>query len=492
MDILLAHGYFLHEDPHELAVMKPYPPLGMLYVSSHLKAKDFDVGVFDSTFSSMDNFQQIVQDQRPPIVGIYTTLMTKQNVLKMARFCKSLGITVVLGGPEPPHYADEYLKRGADVIIIGEGELTLEDLLPHLAQHGLNQLGEIQGIAFRDDAGQVIRTAPRPYIQDLDAQPLPDRAAIDLPRYIQAWRDHHGIGSTSLVCARGCPYTCTWCSHSVFGETHRRRSPQNVADEVQFLIENYQPDQLWYTDDVFTINWRWLRSFRDELKIRGLHVPFECISRADRMNDEVVDILAEIGCTRLWIGSESGSQRILDAMQRRTTVEAVQQMTYKLRQRGIETGMFIMLGYEGETAEDLQQTVEHLKRANPDTFLTTVAYPIKGTRYYTDVADRIIAPGTWEGRTDRDLGVAGRHSRRYYSFATRWMVSAVNAHRVRQQSNGGWKQYPRWLKHTANALIGRLGMMVTAREVEQNQPPAGRGWYDEKRQSKETFSDAHL
>lgn len=486
MDILLAHGYFLYEDPHELAVMRPYPPLGLLYISSHLKAKGFAVGVFDSTFSSYTDFEAYVRREKPSMVGIYCTLMTKQNVLKMTRFCRALNIPVILGGPEPPHYAGEYLERGADVIVIGEGEITLEELIPHLIKNGKRDLWQVAGIAFRDDIGQVIKTTPRPYISNLDEQPMPDRAAIDLPRYIQMWRDHHGLGSTSLVCARGCPYTCKWCSHSVFGESHRRRSPQNVADEVQFLLETYHPDQLWYVDDVFTLNWRWLKGLHAEFKQRKIRVPFECISRADRMNEEIVDVLAEMGCMRLWIGSESGSQRILDAMERKTTVQEVQHMTHALHKRGIETGMFIMLGYEGETFADIKATVDHLKAANPDIFLTTIAYPIKGTRYYNEVASRVIEPGAWEERTDRDLGVAGRHSRRYYSFATRWMVNAVELHKLRQAPTGSWRAYPRMMKRAANILAGRAGMTLTRKEAEQPAMPAGRGWYDEKRRTPQT------
>ncbi|NDJ87433.1 MAG: B12-binding domain-containing radical SAM protein [Chloroflexi bacterium] len=483
MDILLAHGYFLYEDPHEVEVMRPYPPLGLLYISSHLKSRGFSVAVFDSTFSDMASFEHQVRSQKPSIVGLYTTLMTKQAVLAMTRFCKAQGAIVVLGGPEPPYYAEEYLSRGGDIIVFGEGELTLEALIPHLAKYGLDHLWEVPGIAFMDDLDQVIRTTPRPYISDLDAQPWPDREAIDLQRYIDVWREHHGMGSVSLICARGCPYTCTWCSHSVFGETHRRRSAQDVAAEIQYLHEHYQPDQLWFADDVFTINWRWLRDLRDELKQHGLRIPFECISRADRLSEEIIDVLAELGCMRLWIGSESGSQRVLDAMKRRTNVEAVQKMTHLLHSRGIETGMFIMLGYEDETVADLQATIDHLKAANPDLFLTTVAYPIKGTAYYNQVADRVIAPGNWEDRTDRDLGVAGRHSRRYYSFATRWMVSSVHAHQARQANKTGWRRYPRILRHQASAVVGRLGMVLTAHETEQPSVPAGRGWYDEKRQT---------
>ena len=483
MDILLAHGWFLYDDPHELQVMKPYPPLGLLYISSHLKEKGFAVEVFDSTFSSMNAFEDLIKREKPAVVGIYTTLMTKQNVLKMIRVCKEQGAWVILGGPEPPYYAEEYLKRGADVIVIGEGELTIEELLPVLQKRGRAGLHSVNGIAFLDDFGQVIRTDTRIFIQDLDTQPMPDREAIELDLYINTWREHHGMGSLSLVTARGCPYTCTWCSHSVYGESHRRTSPAKMAAEVQYLVERYNPDQFWYVDDVFTINHRWLKNFAAELKSRHLKIPFECISRADRMNDEIINLLAEMGCMRLWIGSESGSQPVLDAMDRKTSVKAVQKMTHALQNRGIETGMFIMLGYEGETEADLQETVNHLKTANPDIFLTTVAYPIKGTAYYHQVKDRIIPPGEWENYTDRDLIVAGRHSRRYYSFATRYMVNSVNLDRMRSGQNGGWKKLPRMAKTAANVAAGRIGMAMTRHEIEGKNTPAGRGWYDEQPES---------
>jgi anaerobic magnesium-protoporphyrin IX monomethyl ester cyclase len=477
MDILLAHGYFLKNDPHEMKVMKPYAPLGVLYISAYLKERGFSVGVFDSTFSSLEDFDSLLQNEKPSIVGLYTTLMTKPDILKMIRLCKAAGAWVVLGGPEPPHYAEEYLKRGADVVVIGEGEAALEELIPLLIQG--KPLDEVTGIAFLDDSGAIIRTPPRLLLPNLDALPMPDREAIDLEQYLNAWKTNHGASSLNLVAARGCPYTCTWCSHSVYGESHRRTSPQKMADEALWLVERYQPDQFWYVDDVFTINHRWLRDYAAELKKRGVHVPFECISRADRLSEEIIDLLAEMGCKRLWIGSESGSQPILDAMQRKTDVSSVQQMTHALRKRGIETGMFIMIGYEGETPADLAATVDHLKAADPELFLTTVAYPIKGTAYYETVRDRVIEPGPWEAYTDRDLTVAGRHSRRYYSFATRWMVNAVRLHKLRGQD--GFAKLPRLAKAAANMVVGRAGMALTHYETES--APAGRGWYDEKRKT---------
>jgi radical SAM superfamily enzyme YgiQ (UPF0313 family) len=467
MDILLAHAYFLYEDPHERKVMKPYPPLGILYISSYLKSRGFSVGVFDSTFQTLADFSALVARERPPVVGLYVNMMTKRSALEMIRIAKDQGAIVILGGPEPPYYAAEYLARGADMVVNGEGELTLEAILPHVARHGLNGLDAIAGIAYLNADGHRVETAPRPQIADLSAHPWPDREAIDIPAYMRVWKDHHGASSISVIQSRGCPYTCTWCSHSVYGNTHRRRTPQDAADEVLWIKERYNPDMIWYADDVFAINHRWFFQYAEELKARGVRIPFECISRADRLNEQVVIALAEMGCYRLWNGSESGSQKVLNAMQRKVQVRDVQEKTHLLQRHGIETGMFIMLGYDGETFDDLRETVEHLKIANPDIFLTTVAYPIKGTPYYSEVESRILTDKAWEDRSDRDLTVAGRYSKRFYSYATRWMVSEVALHQARQRGAPLKRQIRLW----ASSRIGRIGMALTHNQREnQGQP----------------------
>lgn len=463
MDILLAHGYFLYDDPHELKVMKPYPPLGILYLSSYLKIKGFDVGVFDSTFSSLQAFETYIKTEKPRVVGLYTNLMTKRNILAMAQISKANGALVVLGGPEPPYYAKDYLHNGADIIIKGEGELTLEELLPHVSKHGLTALENILGITYLRDDGTLAENLPRPLIPDLSANPWPDREAIDIPQYMKVWKDNHGKSSVSVIHARGCPYTCTWCSHSVYGNTHRRRTPEDAAEEVLWIKERYNPDLIWYADDVFAINHRWFFDYKKSLEVRGVRIPFECISRADRLNEEVVKALAEMGCFRLWNGSESGSQRVLDKMLRKVQVEDVQAKTHLLQKYGIQAGMFIMLGYDGETIEDLEATVAHLKISNPDVFLTTVAYPIKGTAYYAEVESRILSDKEWQARSDRDLTVAGRHSRRFYAFATRWMVSEVALNRARKK--GGVSRLKMW-KMAASARYGRIGMALTQRQAE--------------------------
>jgi anaerobic magnesium-protoporphyrin IX monomethyl ester cyclase len=463
MHILLTHGYFLAEDPHEWGIMKPYPPMGILYLSSHLKAKGFEVELFDTTFSQPEEFSRLLEARRPPAVGIYANLLTRRRVLEMIAACKRRGATVVLGGPDAANYPDEYLGRGADVVVIGEGEETLEELFPALARPGQVPLGEIRGIAFRGEDGGLTRTPPRPYISDLDEQPYPDRGAIDLRRYLRVWRERHGTSSLSIITARGCAYRCSWCSHAVFGYTHRRRRPESVADELETVLSEYRPDSIWYADDVFTISRRWLLEYAEALDRRGLRVPFETTSRVDRLDEEIVSTLAKMGCYRLWVGAESGSRRVLDAMARGTDPQRAREMIDLLRRYGIAAGVFIMLGYEGEEISDLEDTVKFLKESNPSSFLTTLAYPIKGTPYYQQVDGRVVALKPWEEGSDRDLTVAGRHSRRFYRFVNRWMAGELNWHRQRRS---GHISYPAMAKALVNSRLGRLGMLVTRGEVE--------------------------
>ncbi|CAN5739413.1 radical SAM protein [soil metagenome] len=466
MDILLTHGYCLYEDPHELEVMKPYPPLGILYISSYLKSRDFDVSIFDMTFRNPPAFREYVQRERPPVVGIYSNMLTRPRIVEMIQYCNEVGSLVVVGGPDSANYPAEFLDRGASVVVIGEGELTLEELIPHLARYGPNNMEHIHGIVYRNGDGEIIETLPRSYIADLDAQPFPDREAIDIPEYVRIWRDNHGMGSVSLIAARGCPYRCKWCSHAVYGYTHRRRSPENVADELQLILETYEPDMVWYADDVFTIHRGWVHEYADELKRRGIRIPFETIGREDRLKDDIIERLAEMGAFRIWVGAESGSQRILDAMQRRTNADGVVERVKRLQENGIEAGMFMMLGYQGEEIEDLQASVDVLKRSSPDVFLTTVSYPIKNTPYYHEVKDKIIPLKSWDEGSDRDFTVAGRHSRRFYEHATRWMVNEVALHK---QRNSPDRSIKKMAKAFVNVQLGRAGMRLTQSQVEAGQ-----------------------
>ena len=470
MDLLLTHGYFLYEDPKELQIMKPYVPLGILYLCSHLRAKGLAVEVLDTTFSSRQELFTVLRTTPPAVVGVYANLMTRANVLEILRVAKEAGWQTIVGGPEPGPYATEYLEAGADVIVVGEGEITMEELMPALqairkGTCGRTQaLAEISGIAFRDENGAVCRTAVRAQIPDLDSQPWPEREAVDVSRYVKVWRENHGMGSVSLITARGCPYHCRWCSHEVFGKTHRRRKPASVVDELEWLRNRYQPDMAWLADDVFTIHHGWLFQYAAEMKRRGLRLPFECISRADRLNAPVMDTLAELGCFRIWIGSESGSQRILDAMERGVTVEQVHRAVELARSRGIKTGMFLMWGYEGEGIADIEATVEHVKKTDPDVFFTTVSYPIKGTSYFDDVSPRLVSLKSWAEGSDRDFQIRGRHSRRFYQYADQLLRNEVELSRMNRNPVADGAVVRAELE--AKIAVARDGLRTSWAEVE--------------------------
>lgn len=435
-DVLLTHGYFLAEDEKERQIMKPYPPLGLLYLSAYLKREGFSVEVFDSTFGERADLARRLA-VGPGVLGVYTNLMTRRSVLEIVRAAKAAGWTVVLGGPESANYAAEYLGAGADAIVVGEGELTMSELLSALPVAGAHRLHAVRGLAFRDEAGAIVRTGERPKVPDIDSLPWPDREAIDHGLYLEAWKTHHGASSVNLITARGCPYRCNWCSHAVYGFTHRRRSPANVADEMRWIVDRYAPDQVWYADDVFTISHPWLSSYLAELRNRGIHKPFETITRADRLQTETsVALLRELGCYRIWIGSESGSQRILDAMQRGVSVEQVRRACRLAQEHGIQVGMFLMWGYEGEELEDIAATVEHVKTTNPDIFFTTVSYPIKGTGYFDKVRDRVDLPVPWIEASDRDYVIAGRRGKDYYKLADQWLRHEVEASRLETKDPG--------------------------------------------------------
>src|SRR5580700_5266683 len=425
MKLLLTHAYFLHADAKEQQIMKPYAPLGILYLSSYLRAKGLDVEIYDSTFGSREELFGILNEGPPAAIGIYANLMTRGHVIEIAAAARAAGWRVIVGGPEPSNYAEEYLNAGADIVVPGEAEIALEQLMA--TGFGAAAWPGVEGIIFRDADGSIVRNNPARLLPDLDAQPWPDRERIDIPRYLRTWRDHHGKSSISIITARGCPYKCNWCSHSVYGHTHRRRSPRAVAAEVEWLLGRYDPDMLWIADDVFTIHHGWIFEYAAELKRRGIRIPFECITRADRVNERIAATLKELGCMRVWIGSESGSQRILNAMERGVTVEQVRRAVGLCKTNGIETGMFLMWGYDGEDISDVEATVDHVKQCRPDVFFTTVSYPIKGTPYFDKVAARLVNIKPWSKTSDREFAVRGRHSRRFYKYADDLLRNEMSA-----------------------------------------------------------------
>ncbi len=427
MKILLVHAYQLAADPGELRVMKPYPPLGVLYLSAYLKRVGHEVQIYDGTFREDRELTEQVARFAPAVVGFYANMMTRHRVVALRQALASHRALYLVGGPDPPQYADAYLAQGFDAVVVGEGEQTFAELLAG------GDWSTIPGLVFRRD-DLLVRTPARNPDLDLDALPFPDRAAIDLNAYLGCWERYHSMRPISLITSRGCPYQCTWCAHNVYGHSLRKRSPEHVVAEMAELHRSYRFDHYWFADDVFNIQPKWLLRWRDALAQQPeLRRPFECIARADRCDREQVQLLAELGCSRCWIGAESGSQRLLDAMKRGVKRERVAEVVNQMRQAGIRTGMFFMWGFQGEELLDVLETVDLAQVCLPDVALTTIAYPIKGTVFHQALEReaRLGSEPDFLAGTDRDIPILGQQPRPVYALADALLHSRMQVRRLR-------------------------------------------------------------
>ena len=434
MKIVLTHGYFLQEDEKEREIMRPYPPLGLLYIAGYLRDKDIACEVFDATFETHETWKAFMLKNKPDIVLFYTNLMTKINVLKLNTWLKSIlpNCVSVIGGPDVTYNLENYLQQQFDYSIIGEGEQTAHELIQSLSLN--EKVDAISGLAYLKN-GKVIQTASRIKLKEMGELPLPARNAIPFEKYLHVWKKFHGKATANISTQRGCPYTCKWCSTAVYGQSYRRRPAKLVVDEILLLQENYGVEALWFVDDVFTISHKWLASLYDEMNNRNIQIDFEIITRAERLNEEVLKMLKEMGCFRIWIGAESGSQRIIDAMDRRVSVKDVREKIKLTQQHGIEAGTFIMIGYPGETQEDIFETVNHLKLAPPDQFTITLAYPIKGTGLYDEIAEDIIEAPEWTTSTDRDINFKRSYDFEYYKHAIRYVTNSFHGYNQTKKGN---------------------------------------------------------
>jgi len=434
MNVVLTHAYFIHEDEKEQKIMRPYPTLGLLYISAYLKEEGKKVSLIDSTFETIAEWRQSILIQQPDVVAFYINLMTKVEVLRQLEYLKRQlpNTTFVAGGPDITYNQQEYLNAGFDVLVIGEGEQTMLELINAL-ESGSN-LDTVAGISFIKD-GTLNQNESRVKIKEMPSLPFPDRSAIPFEKYLQVWQEHHGKRTANISTQRGCPYTCKWCSTAVYGQSYRRNAPEKVVEEILHLRDDFNVEALWFVDDVFTVSHKWIDQLRTEFAKNDLSIPFEIITRAERLNEKVLQQLKEMGCFRIWIGAESGSQRIIDKMDRRVTLEKVQEMMQLTQKLGMEAGTFIMVGYPGETHDDIRATMDHIKKCNPDLLTITRAYPIKGTDLYSEIETEITVKPDWRTSTDRDIRFTLPYSDAYYENAIRYLVNGWQGHKHNSLKN---------------------------------------------------------
>ncbi len=428
-DILLVNPLFLNQDPVEQRLVTPYFPLGLMYLGAVAREAGYSVAVFDGMFETSDDaFRAALEAHRPKLVGIAALATVRAAALRLAGIARERGAIVIVGGADPTGRPEAYVAGNGheplvDAAVVGEAERTFVELLARYRAAGWRRdvaLDDLPGLALPLPGGGMKRTGDAPHQADLDAIPFPARDLVDLDRYQAEWRKAHGFSSLSVIAGRGCPYGCTWCQKSVFGRSYRMRSPESVAEEMRQIKARYNPDQVRVVDDVTGVDKRWLRRWHDALLTNDAVIPFEALSRADLVDDEMIRLLKEAGCRRLAFGAESGSQRVLDAMRKGTKVEQLYRTAEICRKYGIETYFYIMVGYPGEEWEDIEKTISLLRETRPDEFSSTVAYPLPGTEFYEQVKDRLVT-ADWEHSAENRLLFKRAYSTRFYHWTQRLM-----------------------------------------------------------------------
>lgn len=426
-DFLFGQSYYLRFDPKLWEAMQPYPPLGSLYAASLLRGLGYEVAFFDAMLAgSEDEWARALDREKPRIAVIYEDnfnylskmclLRMRQAAFTMIEMARRRDCSVILCGADASDHAEEYLARGADFVLLGEGDITLMELANRLTGKTSTPCEQIQGLAYvPDGAAQPVRTPRRPDLRDLDALPFPAWDLVDVERYRQIWVRRHGYFSMNMVTTRGCPYHCNWCAKPIWGQHYNSRTPENVAAELKWLKNTYRPDHIWFMDDIFGLKPGWLERFAAHVEELGCHTPFKCLSRVDLLlRPGEVDMLKRAGCSVVWVGAESGAQKILDAMEKGTRVEQIYAATRRLHDSGIQVAFFLQFGYPGETREDIEATLQMVRDCQPDEIGMSVSYPLPGTRLYAAVQTQLSSKQNWEDSADMAMLYQGPYGTAFY------------------------------------------------------------------------------
>jgi anaerobic magnesium-protoporphyrin IX monomethyl ester cyclase len=424
-EILVAHSYFLRLDAKQVEKMRPYSPLATLITAAVLRERGHRVALFDAMLEeSEEGFAAVLAETRPRVVALVEdsfnfltkmcTLRMREAALEMIRAARAAGCRVVVNGSDATDHPALYLAAGADCVLLGDPENGVPELAAlWLADPGA-PLDSVAGLALPGADGGVRRTRPRAAVRDLDALPFPAWDLVDAGAYRRAWMGAHGRLSWNVVTSRGCPYACNWCAKPQFGRRYDQRSPASAAEEIRRLKDTVAPDHLWFADDIFGLTAEWIQAFADEIGARGARTPFMMQTRANLMRPATVAALAAAGAEEVWMGVESGSQKILDAMDKGTKVEQVRTATRVLKEHGIRACWFIQLGYLGEEWEDVLMTRDLIRDERPDDIGVSVAYPLPGTKFYERVRVQLGAKQNWSDTNDLAMLFRGTYSTEFY------------------------------------------------------------------------------
>ena len=444
-DILLTHSYHLPFDPKQVRKMQPYAPLGTLYAASALRAADLSVAVFDTMLEPrVPGFANALKQIRPRIVVIYEddfNFLSKMCLTRMRELAWQLandaakaGAVVIAHGSDATDQAEAYLRNGVNFVLRGEAEQTLVQLCSSILS-GHRQL-DIPGLVYLDRAGDLSQSADRtPKNATWSTLPRPARELIDLEPYRHAWLSAHGHFSANIVASRGCPYRCNWCAKPISGNKFQIRPARSVAAEIRELKEMYGVQHLWFGDDVFALNHHWVEEFANEVEALNCALPFKIQSRADLMTYSTVAALKRAGCTEVWMGVESGSQNVLNAMDKGLRISDVITARARLADEGIRACYFLQFGYPGETWEDIQQTIALVRKTRPDNIGISISYPLPGTVFYERVQEQIGAKRNWVDSDDLCVMFRAAYKDEFYMALRNALHAEVDSWTANDSSN---------------------------------------------------------
>ena len=440
-DILFTHSYFYRYDPKQWNQIKqPYPPLGTIWAASYMREAGFEVALHDANFAHQaEDIIPHLEREKPRYLVIYDdgfNFLTKMCLTKMreaafemAKLGKKEGCTVLVCSSDSTDHTDKYLAEGADYVLLGEGEETLLETIQAL-EKGSTDVSDIPGLTYMKD-GKRVKNRPRPVLRDLDALPDPAWDLIDFAPYRRFWEEAHGFFSLNLATTRGCPYKCNWCAKPIYGNRYNVRSPKRVVEEIARLNEETGVSYFWMCDDIFGLKPGWVQEFNELLQARNLKIRYKIQSRVDLMlSDNQIDALAQSGLDTVWVGAESGSQHILDAMDKGTQISQIYEATDRLKAHGVRVAFFLQFGYLGETAEDIRKTIKLVKKALPDEIGISVSYPLPGTKFYDTVKADLGLKQNWEDSDDLDLMFNNTYPSAYYKRLQRYV------HKVHRRTLG--------------------------------------------------------
>jgi anaerobic magnesium-protoporphyrin IX monomethyl ester cyclase len=426
-DILLTHCNHLYSDRKQVRKMQPYPPLQTMMAAALLRQEGLDVALIDTTLTSPgEAFRSALRTHRPRLVAICDDSFNflakmclernRQLALSMAGMAREQGVPVLISSPDSADHPAGYLDQGMDFVVLGEVESTLL----HAAQCllGAEDRGSLRvaGLAFRDAVtGEVRLDPPADTPRDLSTLPMAAWDLIDMAAYRRIWTDAHGFFSLNLVSSRGCPYSCNWCAKPIYGQTYRYYPPERVAGEMRYLKSEFAPDHLWFADDIFSLSGSWTEQFSEAVVKLGAQIPFKMQSRCDLMTPTTVAALKRAGCSEVWMGAESGSQRILDAMDKGIRVDEIYKAREDLKRHGIRASFFLQFGYPGESWQDIQSTIRMVRETAPDEIGVSVSYPLPGTKLYARVATELGAKQNWLDSDDMAMMFRGTFATEFYA-----------------------------------------------------------------------------